>query len=52
VLDFNEALDTVVDEDPLPNVSERVRSLVIGPDEKLYMTTDEGRIVRFSPRSP
>lgn len=52
VLDFNEALDTVVDEDPLPNVSERVRSLVIGPDEKLYVTTDEGLIVRFSPRAP
>jgi aldose sugar dehydrogenase len=52
LLDFNEALDTVVDEDPLPTVSERVRSLVIGPDEKLYVTTDEGLIVRFSPRAP
>ena len=50
VLDFNATLDATVDEDTVPAVSERVRSLVIGPDEKLYMTTDEGLIVRFSPQ--
>lgn len=52
VLDLNDSLDAVVDDDSLPNVAERVRSLVVGPDEKLYLTTDEGLIVRFSPRAP
>jgi glucose/arabinose dehydrogenase len=52
ILDLNEALDAVVETGSLPDVSGRVRSLVIGPDEKLYVTTDEGLIVRYTPRAP
>jgi aldose sugar dehydrogenase len=52
VLDLNPALDASLEEATLPRVSERVRSLVIGPDEKLYQTSDEGTIVRYSPRAP
>lgn len=52
VLDLNETLDQVIEESPLAGVTERVRSLVVGADEALYMTTDDGRIVRFSPRAP
>jgi aldose sugar dehydrogenase len=47
-LDFDEALGAVVANDALPNVSERVRSVVMGPDEKLYVTTDSGLIFRIA----
>jgi glucose/arabinose dehydrogenase len=52
VLDFADTLDQVVEESSLPGITERVRSLVVGPDEALYLSTDDGRIVRFSPRAP
>jgi len=47
VLDFDASLTTVVDTDQFADVTERVRSLVMGPDEKLYVTTDSGDIFRF-----
>lgn len=48
-LDLSSSLDAVVANDALPDVSERVRSLVVGPDEKLYVTTDTGLIFRIAP---
>ncbi|MBX3205735.1 MAG: PQQ-dependent sugar dehydrogenase [Labilithrix sp.] len=48
VLDFDESLSNVVDTKRFSGVTERVRSLVMGPDEKLYVTTDSGDIFRFS----
>lgn len=48
MLDFDATLTTVVATDVFPNVTERVRSLVISPDDKLYVTTDNGEIFRFS----
>lgn len=51
-LDFDDGLTTVVDTDVLPEVRERVRALVMGPDEKLYVTTDVGTIYRFAARAP
>ena len=47
VLDFDASLSTVVAETSLPDVDERVRSIVVGPDERLWVTSDEGRIFRF-----
>jgi aldose sugar dehydrogenase len=47
VLDFDSSLSDVVDTTAFPDVTERVRSLVMGPDEKLYVTTDSGVIFRF-----
>lgn len=47
LLDFDASLSNVVDVGEFPDVTERVRSLVMGPDEKLYVTTDSGEIFRF-----
>lgn len=50
VLDFDAGLSRVVAEASFPEVTERVRSLVVGPDEKLWVTSDEGRIFRYAPK--
>ncbi|MBX3200538.1 MAG: PQQ-dependent sugar dehydrogenase [Labilithrix sp.] len=47
VLDFDDSLSSVVETKQFSDVTERVRSLVMGPDEKLYVTTDTGVIFRF-----
>jgi len=47
VLDFDASLSTVVEETTFPAVTERVRSVVVGPDERLWVTSDEGRIFRY-----
>jgi glucose/arabinose dehydrogenase len=51
-LAFRPALDASLSERLLPQFSERVRALVMGPDEKLYQTSDDGTIVRYAPRAP
>lgn len=50
VLDLNAGLSQVVDTDTLPDITERVRSLVLGPDERLYVSSDTGTIVRYTAR--
>ncbi len=50
VLRFDEALTGVAEVDVVPEVSDRVRSMVIGPDEKLYVSTDSGVILRYTPQ--
>lgn len=52
LLELNERLDGVVGTTDLPGIDNRVRSLVLGPDARLYVTTDEGTIVRFTPAPP
>jgi len=50
VLELDETQSRVVSVAAVPNVADRVRSLVVGPDEKLYATTDSGKILRFTAR--
>lgn len=52
LLELNERLDGVVSTTNLPGVEARARSLVLGPDGRLYVTTDEGTILRFTPSAP
>ncbi len=47
LLAFDAALSEVVATTTFPSVTERVRSLVVGPDENLYVATDGGEIYRF-----
>lgn len=49
VLALNDALSGVTETDDLPEVTERVRSLVVGPDDALYVSTDSGLILRYAP---
>jgi aldose sugar dehydrogenase len=50
VLGMDETQSRVIDEDNLPNVTDRIRSLVMGSDDKLYATTDSGKIIRYTAR--
>ncbi|MDP3231347.1 MAG: PQQ-dependent sugar dehydrogenase [Myxococcales bacterium] len=52
VLDLDEPLERVLETGTMPGVNVRVRSLVIGPDEKLYVTSDSGSIFRYAPSRP
>jgi len=50
VLDFDADLSRVVENEDMPDVTERIRSLTMGPDERLWATTDSGRILRYTAR--
>jgi glucose/arabinose dehydrogenase len=47
VIDFDATLSSVVEETTFPGITERVRSVVMGPDERLWVTSDEGRVFRY-----
>jgi glucose/arabinose dehydrogenase len=40
----------VSEQTAFPQVEDRVRSMVMGPDARLYVSTDSGRIFRYTPR--
>jgi glucose/arabinose dehydrogenase len=48
VIALDDALSAVTEKDTMPDVSDRVRGLTMGPDDKLYVSTDSGVIYRYT----
>jgi aldose sugar dehydrogenase len=48
VIALNDGLTAVTEQDTMPDVSDRVRGLTMGPDDKLYVSTDAGVIYRYT----